>query len=172
MAPLQTASKEQSAITFSRWVEPLDLHALVVYSDGSLSSEEAASYGFTIHRNNIPIFDKSGRLGLAEAALNLQESSSQDIFICLDNLAAATCLRGTPSDSSQEVFLEFQALAVSHGATKIRWVPGHANIPGNEQADKLAKAASSPTYEDSRGRNQEKHSKPGGLPPLLSSTTD
>ncbi|KAJ0128294.1 Uncharacterized protein HZ326_28607 [Fusarium oxysporum f. sp. albedinis] len=157
MAPLQTASKEQSANTFSRWVESLDSHTLVVYSDGSLSSEGAASYGFTINQNNIPIFDGSGRLGPAEvfdaeaagaleglkAALNLQESSSQDIFICLDNLAAATCLRGTPSDSSQEVFLEFQALAVSHGATKIRWVPGHANIPGNEQADKLAKAASS-----------------------------
>ena len=157
MAPLQTASKEQSANTFSRWVESLDSLTLVVYSDGSLSSEGAASYGFTIHQNNTPILDGSGRLGPAEvfdaeaagaleglkAALNLQESAAQDIFICLDNLAAATCLRGTPSDSSQEVFLEFQALAASHGATKVRWVPGHTNIPGNEQADKLAKAASS-----------------------------
>ncbi|KAJ3455531.1 hypothetical protein MRS44_017013 [Fusarium solani] len=157
MAPLQTASKEQSANTFSRWVESLDSLTLVVYSDGSLSSEGAASYGFTIHQNNIPILDGSGRLGPAEvfdaeaagaleglkAALNLQESAAQDIFICLDNLAAATCLRGTPSDSSQEVFLEFQALAASHGATRVRWVPGHTNVPGNEQADKLAKAASS-----------------------------
>ncbi|KAJ3455198.1 hypothetical protein MRS44_013798 [Fusarium solani] len=157
MAPLQTASKEQSANTFSRWVESLDSHTLVVYSDGSLSSEGAASYGFTIHQNNTPILDGSGRLGPAEvfdaeaagaleglkAALNLQESAAQDIFICLDNLAAAACLRDTPSDSSQEVFLEFQALAASHGATKVRWVPGHTNIPGNEQADKLAKAASS-----------------------------
>ncbi|TKW60303.1 MAG: hypothetical protein DI628_08940 [Blastochloris viridis] len=157
VAPLQTASKEESANAFNRWVESLDSFALVVYSDGSLSSEGAASYGFTIHQNNTPILDGSGRLGPAEvfdaeaagaleglkAALNLQESSARDIFICLDNLAAATCLRDTPSDSSQEVFLEFQALAASHGATKVRWVPGHTNIPGNEQADKLAKAASS-----------------------------
>ncbi|RKK06271.1 hypothetical protein BFJ65_g18873 [Fusarium oxysporum f. sp. cepae] len=157
MPPLQTASKDKSADAFSRWVESLDPLTLVVYSDGSLSSEGAASYGFTIHQNNIPIFDGSGRLGPAEvfdaeatgaleglkAALNLRELATQNIFICLDNLAAATCLRGTPSESSQNVFLEFQALTTSHGAIQVRWVPGHSNIPGNEQADKLAKAASS-----------------------------
>ncbi|RKK35990.1 hypothetical protein BFJ67_g13012, partial [Fusarium oxysporum f. sp. cepae] len=130
---------------------------LMVYSDGSLSSEGAASYGFTIHQNNVPIFDGSGRLGSAEvfdveatgaleglrAALDVRESVTENIFICLDNLAVATCLRGTPSDSSQGVFLEFQALAASRGAIHVRWVPEHSDVPGNEQADKLAKAASS-----------------------------
>ncbi|KAF5232690.1 hypothetical protein FANTH_12861 [Fusarium anthophilum] len=157
MPPLQTASKEKSADAFSHWVESLDPLTLVVYSDGSLSSEGAASYGFTIHQNNIPIFDGSGRLGPAEvfdaeatgaleglkAALDLRESATQNIFICLDNLAAATCLRGTPSEFSQNVFLEFQALTTSHGAIQVRWVPGHSYVPGKEQADKLAKAASS-----------------------------
>ncbi|KAG4277080.1 hypothetical protein FPRO04_14184, partial [Fusarium proliferatum] len=106
--PLQIASKEKSADAFIRWVESLDLLTLVVYSDGSLSSEEVASYGFTIYQNNVPIFDGSGRLGPAEvfdaeatgaleglkAALNLRDAATQNIFICLDNLAAATCLRG------------------------------------------------------------------------------
>jgi ribonuclease HI len=157
LPPLQMASKDKSADAFSHWVESLDPLTLVVYSDGSLSSEGAAGYGFTIHQDKVPIFDGSGRLGPAEvfdaeaagaleglkAALNLRELATQNIYICLDNLAAVTCLRGTPSDSSQDVFLEFQALATSHGAIQARWVPGHSDIPGNEQADKLAKAASS-----------------------------
>ncbi|KAH7471133.1 hypothetical protein FOMA001_g13258 [Fusarium oxysporum f. sp. matthiolae] len=140
--PLQAASKEKTASAFLRWLQSLDPLTLVVYSDGS---------------NNIPISDGSGRLGPAEvfdaeatgalgglkAALNLRDAATQNIFICLDNLAAATCLQGTPSDSSQDVFLEFQALATSHEAVQVRWVPGHFDIPGNEQADKLAKAASS-----------------------------
>ncbi|RKK65695.1 hypothetical protein BFJ68_g18633, partial [Fusarium oxysporum] len=56
MPPLQMASKEKSTGAFLHWVERLDPLTLVVYSDGSLSSEGAASYGFTIHQNNVPIF--------------------------------------------------------------------------------------------------------------------
>ncbi|KAM4061432.1 endonuclease/exonuclease/phosphatase [Hirsutella rhossiliensis] len=63
----------------------------------------------------------------------------QRIVVCLDNIAAAKCLRGKPSDSSQRVFLTFQALARTHGKTEVRWIPGHTEIPGNEQADILAK---------------------------------
>jgi hypothetical protein len=65
MLPLQAASKEKTASAFLRWVQSLDPLTLVVYSDGSLSSEGAASYGFTIYQDNIPIFDGSGRLGPA-----------------------------------------------------------------------------------------------------------
>jgi hypothetical protein len=104
-------------------VQSLDPLTLVVYSDGSLSSQGAASYGFTIHQHNLHILDGSGRLGPAEvfdveatgaseglkAALNLRGSVTRNIIICLDNLAATTSLRGTPSDSSQDVFLDFQA---------------------------------------------------------------
>ncbi|SPJ88917.1 uncharacterized protein FTOL_12812 [Fusarium torulosum] len=131
LAPYARPKLEETADAFLRWARSLNPLTIVIYSDGSLSSEGAASYGFTIHQDNLPILDGSGRLGPAKvfnaeatgaleglkAALNLRESVTRNIIICLDNLAAATCLRGTPSDSSQDVFLEFQALAASHGST-------------------------------------------------------
>jgi hypothetical protein len=77
---------------------------MVVYSDGSLSLEVAASYSFIIHQNNLPILDGLGRLEPAEvsdaettgaleglkAALSLREVATRDIIIYLDNLAATT----------------------------------------------------------------------------------
>ncbi|EXU95536.1 reverse transcriptase domain protein [Metarhizium robertsii] len=151
--PLQTASKEDSAKHFLDWLQSIPPSTLIVYSDGSLSPTGAAGYGFTVHQNGHSIRHGAGRLGPAEvfdaeakgaleglkAALNLPQSVTQKIVVCLDNIAAAKCLRGRPSDSSQRVFLTFQALAKTHRKTEVRWIPGHTKIPGNEQADILAK---------------------------------
>ena len=153
--PLQTAPKDESAKDFLEWLRSIPRETLIVYSDGSLSTEKAAGYGYVIHRNGLTLTSSSGRLGPAEvfdaeakgaleglrAALNLP--NPRRIFVYLDNLAVANCLRGMPADSSQEAFLEFQALTTTHGATVVRWIPGHTNITGNEQADALAKAATS-----------------------------
>ncbi|KID83219.1 reverse transcriptase [Metarhizium guizhouense ARSEF 977] len=151
--PLQTASKEESAKDFDRWLQTIPPLSLIVYSDGSLSSSGAAGYGYVVHQSGRSVCQGAGRLGPAEvfdaeakgaleglkAALRLTQSATQRIVVCLDNIAAAKCLRGKPSDSSQRVFLTFQALAKTHRKTEVRWIPGHTKIPGNEQADILAK---------------------------------
>ncbi|KAI7767315.1 hypothetical protein LZL87_013936 [Fusarium oxysporum] len=132
--PLQTAPKEESAEAFLQWVKAADPTTWIIYSDGLLSSEGAASYGFAIYQKDLSICDGLGRLGPAEvfdaevtgalkglkAALIRLGSATQDIVVYLDNLEATTCLRGTPSNSSQAVFVEFQALTASHGATQVR----------------------------------------------------
>ncbi|EFZ02030.2 Reverse transcriptase [Metarhizium robertsii ARSEF 23] len=113
----------------------------------------AAGYGYVVHQSGRSVCQGAGRLGPAEvfdaeakgaleglkAALRLPQSGTQRIVVCLDNIAAAKCLRGKPSDSSQRVFLTFQALAKTHRKTEVRWIPGHTKIPGNEQADIPAK---------------------------------
>ncbi|EXU95447.1 reverse transcriptase domain protein [Metarhizium robertsii] len=151
--PLQTASKEESAKDFDRWLQTIPPLSLIVYSDGSLSPSGAAGYGYAVHQNRRSVCQGAGRLGPAEvfdaeakgaleglkAALRLPQSATQRIVVCLDNIAAAACLRGKPSGSSQRVFLTFQALAKTHRKTEVRWIPGHTKIPGNEQADILAK---------------------------------
>ncbi|KAJ6436009.1 mutator-like element [Purpureocillium lavendulum] len=83
------------------------------------------------------VFDAEakGALEGLRAALNLP--NPRRIFVCLDNLGVATCLRGMPADSSQEVFLEFQALATTHGAAEVRWIPGHTNIAGKRAGGRL-----------------------------------
>ncbi|KID76034.1 Ribonuclease H-like protein [Metarhizium guizhouense ARSEF 977] len=85
----------------------------------------------------------NGALEGLRAAVGHPQATANEIVVCLDNLAAATGLRGTPSDSSQAAFLEFQDMALAHGNTTVRWIPGHTNIAGNEQADALAKAGCS-----------------------------
>ncbi|XP_044724448.1 endonuclease-reverse transcriptase domain-containing protein [Hirsutella rhossiliensis] len=148
-----------------QWLQSVAPRTAIVYSDGSLSPEEPRGTAMRYIR-----MDSPSSAGL-RAALSLP--AADQIVVCLDNLAVATCLQGMPSDSSQKEFLEFQALAAEHGATEIRWIPGHTNIPGNEQADALAKAGTSqpepadalPTlaYLRKVARQRPKtHSKPGG----------
>ncbi|OAQ62538.1 endonuclease/reverse transcriptase [Purpureocillium lilacinum] len=131
--PLQTAPKDESAKDFLEWLRSIPRETLIVNSDGF----------FRRRRPLAEVFDAEakGALEGLRAALNLP--SPRRIFVCLDNLGVATCLGGMPADSSLEVFLEFQALATAHGAVKVRWIPGHTKIAGNEQADALAKAATS-----------------------------
>ncbi|KAM4054889.1 RNase H domain-containing protein [Hirsutella rhossiliensis] len=153
----------------------------------------AVGYGYAIHLDGQTVLSGCGRLGPAEVLMQKRKARSracalpkpprsQRVVVCLDNIAAATCLRGMPADSSQDVFLEFQALATAHGATEVRWIPGHTSIPGNEQADALAKAGTSqpepagavPTlaYLRRAARQQPKvQLKPGGKPLHPNSTS-
>ncbi|KAM4060040.1 endonuclease-reverse transcriptase domain-containing protein [Hirsutella rhossiliensis] len=129
-----------------QWLQSVAPRTAIVYSDGSLSPEEPRGTAMRYIR-----MDSPSSAGL-RAALSLP--AADQIVVCLDNLAVATCLQGMPSDSSQKEFLEFQALAAEHGATEIRWIPGHTNIP-----DALPTLA----YLRKVARQRPKtHSKPGG----------
>ena len=144
-------SKKEAAEEFNKWFDFLPSKDTVVFSDGS-KTKDGIGWGYSIWRNGRQLAGGSGGLKLAEvfdaearAALEglkraLRLTNSQHTtHVCLDNTAAIQGLLGNPSESSQHVFLEFQALAKEHGGVNIHWSPGHMDIEGNETADIYAK---------------------------------
>ncbi|KJZ67931.1 hypothetical protein HIM_12680 [Hirsutella minnesotensis 3608] len=118
-APLQCASKIETAKKFRFWLQALSPRTRVVYSDGSRSEEGHVGYGYAVYRDGSTVLSGKGRLGPAEvfdaeargaldglkAAWSLPDSDC--IFVCLDNLAtqgAYEARRATPHKTSSLSF--------------------------------------------------------------------
>ncbi|ODM18340.1 hypothetical protein SI65_06211 [Aspergillus cristatus] len=89
--------------------------------------------------------------GLKAACDSAQAPYTQNLYVLLDNQEVAQQLQGSPRGSSQRTILAFQELAkawpnrslrcqaIQPGQVHVHWIPGHAGIAGNEQADEQAK---------------------------------
>ncbi|KAI1006345.1 hypothetical protein K3495_g1877 [Podosphaera aphanis] len=115
--------------------------------------------GLQILRQSIPlgvgaeIFDAEARGALegAKAAIGSPTTKfATNLWVCLDNLEVAIHLLSPFQGSSQSIFNEFLDLnsswqsryRIAHtglAEVRIRWVPRHAAIVGNEAADEAAK---------------------------------
>jgi hypothetical protein len=162
--------KERSAQDFQDYYSTISASSITLFSDGSQLLDGRTGGGYIGYQGGLQVVRGSFSLGYrkevfdaeAEAALQgaraaLASPASRiatDLWIFLDNLEVATRLLGPSTGSSQSVFHAFCELAYSWpsrvrlpttnpGAVRVRWVPGHAKVPGNEAADLAAKEGAS-----------------------------
>ena len=169
----QGRSKEEAADAFRAWAASIPSLDVVLYTDGSKLENGATGAGYVayqgaieITRRAIPlgikaeVFDAEAIAALAgvEAVMTLSTVSyATNLWVCLDNLEVAIRLGASFPGTSQETFAAFNkaAEAWKHrpraacsrlGEIRVRWVPGHTKVNGNETTDCLAKEGARMTY--------------------------
>jgi ribonuclease HI len=138
---------------------------IIIYSDGSKLSETQAGAGSYISyslckqqsfswclNSKIEAFDAEliAMLKSLQEAKQYINSNVKNIWIFTDNQAAIQRIYKNSSSSGQKISHELQyeaeLLKNQNIQLHICWVPGHADIYGNEQADKAAKIAAAADF--------------------------
>lgn len=161
-------SREGADAAFKQWADTRPPLSMFLFTDGSCSSHTSAGagwYGYwgawqqesTCGHLTLPrheVFDAeavAATEGLKEAVNSTQAPYTQNLYVLLDNQEVAQQLQGCPRGSSQSVIQAFQEAAdawprrhtrcqaIPPGKVQVHWIPGHAGIAGNEQADAQAK---------------------------------
>ncbi|KAI1007121.1 hypothetical protein K3495_g1086, partial [Podosphaera aphanis] len=159
-------SKEVAKQNFLVVLQSIPSQDIVLYSDGSKQHNRAAGAGFVAYQCGLQILRHSILLGVgaeifdaeargalegAKAAIGSPTTKfATNLWVCLDNLEVAIHLLSLIPGTSQPIFNELLGLnslwqsryRLSHtglGEVRIRWVPRHAAIAGNEAADEAAK---------------------------------
>jgi ribonuclease HI/exonuclease III len=121
-----------------------------IYTDGSRDNEHTGG-AFTLFNNNktfrLPDINSvyTAELTAILVALTYAKSKGlKEFVICTDSsssLSAISSIREYCNPIIYGIRKLFKYFNNQHISTKLLWIPGHADIRGNEEADKLAKAS-------------------------------
>nr|XP_037275972.1 uncharacterized protein LOC119168681 [Rhipicephalus microplus] len=129
------------------------LHCLVVYVDGSVLEDGSAAAACiaastcAVRKRRLPTIVSS--MVAEKAAINLAADLLQDIetvrsaaIVCDSRVALDSISREHEGTLlAQRLALKLHAVQQLGCELSLHWVPSHVGIPGNEYADRAAKAA-------------------------------
>ncbi|KAI1004009.1 hypothetical protein K3495_g4203 [Podosphaera aphanis] len=157
---LCNTDKATAAGTTMNWLSRLPQDCLCAYSDRSGAAESRSAWGFAVYfggtttnlelSNSGPlvgaeVYDAEvhGAMAALEAIItNLGNRNISKIYFLLDNAEAEQALRTGKTTSSYWRVRRFRRWAKGLiTPVRVKWIPGHEGIPGNEMADQLAREA-------------------------------
>jgi kelch-like protein 2/3 len=115
--------------------------ATVVYTDGSKCDDAvgAGVYSENIQRSiGLPLYCSvfsAEAYAIKSALYSSTNNTSNELLIMSDS---ASCLRAIDSGKSQHPWIQEIECLVRNRIVYLCWIPGHAGIYGNEEADRLA----------------------------------
>ena len=160
---ISAASKDEAAKAHQQRLHQISTQDLIIYTDGSGHNGHigAAIYSptTTVTKGEYLGTDDTHNIYAAELtaiqmAIKLFEEDIDkhpNVYIFTDNQSTIQAVDSPKRQSGQYIVKEIlDTIDRIHQAKPcstihIKWVPGHMNIKGNEQADQAAKAAAMPT---------------------------
>jgi ribonuclease HI len=143
----------------SNWIKSLQTDSLIIYTDGSRSTNGSVGAGWVFYRVTSDglrkIFENNCHLGYRMEVFDAELHAVHEallvvaqlgfipgpIHVCIDNQAVTQVLSNNPDkiEGSYRVCTEAHSLTQMGWKIFTVWIPSHCGIPGNEAADKMAK---------------------------------
>lgn len=150
--PESLGTKASEVNRFKLWARQISRFDICAFSDGSSEGHGRSAWGFSLQKDGVTICSEHGPLHggeiidaeifgaykALEKALEYNRADQQ-IHVLLDNQAAVLALQTGRSSSSLTTVINFRELAhMAH--VSVKWIPGHSEIRGNDEADAEARA--------------------------------
>lgn len=175
-APAKGESTSTRVAAFQAWQTTTGPRSLWLYTDGSKLQDRRAGAGWVLYcagrrltAGHVPlgphyeIYDAEAealRRGLHAAVSHSLAPLMDALWACLDNQAVVNSIYSLPTGTSASILQECQELltrwetrpqhftALKSGGAGVIWVPSHAGLTGNEEADREAKAGAGQPLEE------------------------